>query len=105
MQKLETEPEIEVENQCRAFDALRTSEGDWNEEYFQAWAAGKTGFPMVDACMRCLLRSGWMNFRYADHICVDHCCFACSNVFTHESPLFISLVPRRWLTNLSRFAA
>ncbi len=25
--------------------------------------AGRTGFPMVDACMRALHRSGWINFR------------------------------------------
>ena len=24
---------------------------------------GKTGFPMVDASMRCLINNGWLNFR------------------------------------------
>mmetsp|Transcript_68027 Transcript_68027/g.182056 ORF Transcript_68027/g.182056 Transcript_68027/m.182056 type:complete len:266 (+) Transcript_68027:362-1159(+) len=29
----------------------------------EAFEQGKTGYPMVDACMRCLLRTGWLNFR------------------------------------------
>ena len=61
MQKLEDEPRIEFENLHRAADGLR--EDDWNEGYFQAWQAGQTGYPMVDACMRALLQHGWINFR------------------------------------------
>ena len=29
----------------------------------ESWKKGQTGFPMVDACMRCLLSTGWLNFR------------------------------------------
>ncbi len=61
MQKLEDEPEIEVRNFNRAYDGLR--ENDWNEAFFQAWCRGETGYPMVDACMRCLHATGWINFR------------------------------------------
>ncbi|WP_435064219.1 FAD-binding domain-containing protein [Halobaculum sp. EA56] len=32
-------------------------------ELVTAWKRGKTGFPMVDASMRCLRRTGWLNFR------------------------------------------
>jgi deoxyribodipyrimidine photo-lyase len=28
-----------------------------------AWEKGQTGFPLVDACMRCLRATGWINFR------------------------------------------
>ncbi|WP_370566531.1 FAD-binding domain-containing protein [Cyanobium sp. LEGE 06143] len=28
-----------------------------------AWAAGRTGLPFVDACMRALIATGWLNFR------------------------------------------
>jgi len=28
-----------------------------------AWKAGETGYPMVDAAMRCLRETGWLNFR------------------------------------------
>ena len=32
-------------------------------ELVAAWKAGETGFPMVDASMRCLRETGWLNFR------------------------------------------
>ncbi len=61
IQKLESEPEIEFQNFNREFDGMR--ESDWNEGYFQAWCRGETGFPMIDACMKALLETGWINFR------------------------------------------
>jgi deoxyribodipyrimidine photo-lyase len=61
MQKLEDEPAIEFQNFVRGFDGLR--ENDFNEDYFEAWKQGRTGYPMVDACMRCLAQTGWINFR------------------------------------------
>jgi deoxyribodipyrimidine photo-lyase len=32
-------------------------------ERLAAWAEGRTGLPFVDACMRSLIASGWLNFR------------------------------------------
>lgn len=61
MQKMEDEPEIEFRNFVRSFDGLR--EEHWNEEYFAAWCEGRTGYPLVDACMRALRATGWINFR------------------------------------------
>ncbi len=61
MQKLEDEPGIEFHNFARVCDGLR--ENDFNEAYFGAWCAGRTGYPMVDACMRSLVATGWLNFR------------------------------------------
>ena len=63
MQKFEDEPSMEHEDVVAAFRGLRRQPGDWNEEHYDAWASGNTGFPLVDACMRCLERSGWLNFR------------------------------------------
>ncbi len=34
-----------------------------NDAFIKAWETGKTGFPLVDACMRCLDHTGWINFR------------------------------------------
>lgn len=34
-----------------------------NEELFQAWCVGKTGYPIVDAAMRQMNESGWMHNR------------------------------------------
>ena len=61
MQKLEDQPSIEFENMNPSFDGLR--EGEFNQDYFDAWARGSTGYPMVDACMRALIATGWINFR------------------------------------------
>ena len=33
------------------------------EEHHQLWKAGKTGFPVIDAGMRCLNETGWMHNR------------------------------------------
>ncbi len=61
MQKLEDEPSIEFYNFARACNGLR--ENEFNDAYFAAWCAGRTGYPMVDACMRSLVATGWLNFR------------------------------------------
>ncbi|SDN38926.1 cryptochrome/photolyase family protein [Allokutzneria albata] len=53
-------PETARENYDRRFDVLPYDEGD---ELFDAWRAGKTGFPIVDAGMRQLLAEGWMHNR------------------------------------------
>ena len=34
-----------------------------DEERYQAWADGQTGWPFFDACMRSLTATGWINFR------------------------------------------
>ena len=36
---------------------------NFDEQRFQAWSEGKTGWPFFDACMRFLLATGWINFR------------------------------------------
>lgn len=61
MQKLESEPRLEFENLHPAYENLRPDEA--NPALLQAWSKGETGFPFVDACMRALAETGWMNFR------------------------------------------
>jgi deoxyribodipyrimidine photo-lyase len=61
MQKLEDQPELESRNLCSAYDGLR--ENDFSDERFEAWCLGRTGHPMIDACMRYLHRHRWINFR------------------------------------------
>lgn len=34
-----------------------------NDEYIAAWKEARTGFPLIDACMKCLQETGWINFR------------------------------------------
>lgn len=61
IQKLESEPAIEFENMHRGYDGLR--EGNFNAEHFEALTAGRTGWPLVDACVAMLRETGWLNFR------------------------------------------
>ena len=61
MQKLEDQPSLEFVNQSRSYDGLR--ENEFDSVRFAAWCEGRTGFPMIDACMRSLHASGWTNFR------------------------------------------
>lgn len=61
-QKMYDAPNVEHENLCRAYDGLRESVVVDTARY-EAWVTGRTGFPMVDACMRALRDAGWINFR------------------------------------------
>lgn len=60
IQKFESECRIEFENFNRGFDNLRTQV---NESYLAAWREGLTGYPLIDACMRCVRATGYLNFR------------------------------------------
>lgn len=61
IQKLESEPALEFRNAHRAYDGLR--EDEFRADHFEAWRTGRTGLPMIDACMRALQANGWINFR------------------------------------------
>lgn len=56
------EMEVEYETLCvnRGYELLEREERlDW----VKAWENGQTGYPLIDACMRCLQETGWINFR------------------------------------------
>lgn len=61
IQKLETQPEIEWASMHPAADGLDRLAGP--SVRLAAWQAGETGWPFVDACMRMLNATGWLNFR------------------------------------------
>lgn len=61
IQKLESEPAIEWRSMHQGYDGLR--EHDWNNDRFKALTEGRTGWPMVDACVAMLRETGWINFR------------------------------------------
>lgn len=61
MQKLEDQPSIEDTCLSRAAEALRPRTPD--AARLAAWAAGETGLPFLDACLRYLSATGWLNFR------------------------------------------
>lgn len=80
VQKLESEPEIEHEPFVRALKGLR--ENDFHPERFEAWCHGQTGYPMVDACMRALTETGWLNFRMRAMLAA----FAAYQLWLHWKP-------------------
>ena len=61
IQKLEDEPELEWRNLHRGYDGLRDEAG--NPAHLDALMQGRTGWPMVDACVAMLRETGWLNFR------------------------------------------
>lgn len=60
IQKFEDECRYEFENINRAYNTLIKPK---NESYIIAWQSGQTGVPIVDACIRCLVATGYINFR------------------------------------------
>lgn len=59
-QKFERQISIETKSMNSAFDNLRQGQ---NRDYFKAWKKGETGYPLVDAAMRCVQHTGFLNFR------------------------------------------
>lgn len=59
IQKLEDEPQIESRCLHPAHEGLRGTD----PARLQAWCKGETGVPFIDACMRYLIATGWLNFR------------------------------------------
>jgi deoxyribodipyrimidine photo-lyase len=61
IQKLESEPEAEYRPFAKIYEELRPRRAD--PARFAAWADGRTGYPFIDAAMRYLTATGWINFR------------------------------------------
>lgn len=60
IQKFEAECEMEFKNKNPAFNCIRT---EVNHELIESFENGMTGFPLIDASMRCLRNTGYINFR------------------------------------------
>lgn len=60
IQKFEMEHTMESESVNKGFQKLKK---EISEHYQIAWETGQTGYPLVDACMRCLVETGYLNFR------------------------------------------
>jgi deoxyribodipyrimidine photo-lyase len=61
VQKYEQQPEIEFKCMHPYFEEMRPA--SYREDFFNAWKNGVTGYPLVDASMRHLISTGWINFR------------------------------------------
>jgi deoxyribodipyrimidine photo-lyase len=73
---------MEVRTLNPAFENLEYED---RSDFLEAWITGQTGYPMVDACMRCLGDTGFMNFRMRAMV-VSFACFGLhlSWRFIHE---------------------
>ena len=60
IQKFEVECEYETRCINRGYELLSHNK---NQVLIKAWEEGVTGYPLIDACMRCLQKTGWINFR------------------------------------------
>ncbi|MGV9003689.1 FAD-binding domain-containing protein [Flavobacterium sp.] len=60
IQKFEMESHMEFIAVNKGFRNLNQNV---NNRYHLAWKTGNTGVPLVDACMRCLNNTGYLNFR------------------------------------------
>jgi len=60
IQKFEDECRMEFEPLNKAYLGL---EKPRDERLIEAWQRGKTGVPLIDACMRCVVATGYLNFR------------------------------------------
>jgi len=60
IQKFEMEMSMEFKSYNKGYQSLKQP---INQQFIDAWKAGETGYPLVDACMRCLNKTGYINFR------------------------------------------
>lgn len=60
IQKFEMEHTMEEASINKGFQKLKKN---ISKEFKIAWKTGQTGYPLVDACMRCLNETGYLNFR------------------------------------------
>ena len=60
IQKFEVECSYETDCINRGYELLPHKK---NEAFIKAWKTGTTGYPLIDACMRAVEQTGWINFR------------------------------------------
>ncbi len=63
IQKFESECEMEHRPVNKAYLEYPYERGPVSQLRFHKWATGKTGIPIVDACMNALQKTGYVNFR------------------------------------------
>lgn len=63
IQKFESEVSMQQKPVNSAYEKFEYDESATSDKYLHAWRSGMTGFPLIDACMRCLQKTGYINFR------------------------------------------
>ncbi|MGM0480532.1 MAG: FAD-binding domain-containing protein [Pseudomonadota bacterium] len=96
IQKFESECRIEFDNLNSGYDNMPLTDKEQAKPLLAAWKAGQTGVPMIDACMRCLWQTGYINFRMramlvsflTHHLAIDWRCGV-----QHLARLFLDFEP------------
>lgn len=60
IQKFEVECSYETSCINHGYELLEHTR---NDSYINAWKTGNTGYPLIDACMKAVIKTGWINFR------------------------------------------
>ncbi len=63
IQKFESQCSMEFEPVNPGYSDFPYRTGERSERDLEAWQNGETGVPLIDACMRCLHTTGYINFR------------------------------------------
>jgi deoxyribodipyrimidine photo-lyase len=87
IQKLESRPKLEFYNQNKVFDTIRI---ETNKVIIDARYYGQTGIPLIDAGMRCLHATGWINFRMRATL-VSFICNTCMQPWQAIGPMLAKI--------------
>ncbi|MDV6328175.1 deoxyribodipyrimidine photo-lyase [Idiomarina sp. Sol25] len=63
IQKFESKISQQLKPINRGYETLPFRKDESVAQHLEAWKQGRTGYPLVDACMRCLIKTGYINFR------------------------------------------
>ena len=63
IQKFESESRMEFEHVSAGYAHFPYRQDPEVQADLTAWKKGETGVPLVDACMRCVIHTGYLNFR------------------------------------------
>jgi deoxyribodipyrimidine photo-lyase len=96
VQKFESESQMQFRPVNKAYLNYQYIDGAERDLRLAAWKSGNTGFPLIDACMRCLHQTGYVNFRMRSMLVS----FLCHHLdidwrdgVTHLAKLFLDFEP------------
>ncbi len=96
IQKFESECAMEFRPVNRAYEQFPWRNDSKVEHDLQAWKTGNTGIPLVDATMRCVTATGYINFRMramlVSFLC-HHLCIDWRRGVTHLAQMFLDFEP------------
>ncbi len=93
IQKFESECAIEFINLNTGFNTIRT---EVDEAKLLVWQQGLTGIPLVDACIKCLQQTGYLNFRMRSMLvsfATHHLWLPWQAIAPHLAKLFLDYEP------------